>query len=107
MSDISLETSRAHREKLVADLTAIVDDAEAILRDTAGQGGEKIAELRGRIQERLERAKVSLAEAQRTVMEKGRAAVHATDDFVHDQPWKAVGMAALVGLAIGVLIGRR
>ena len=41
------------------------------------------------------------------VIDKTKAAARATDDFVHDQPWKAVGVAAALGLALGVLIGRR
>ena len=39
--------------------------------------------------------------------DKAREAARATDDFVHEEPWKAVGVAAALGLALGVLIGRR
>jgi ElaB/YqjD/DUF883 family membrane-anchored ribosome-binding protein len=31
----------------------------------------------------------------------------ATDDYVHEHPWRAVGAAAGVGLIIGLLISRR
>ena len=41
------------------------------------------------------------------LVDKTRAAARATDDFVHEEPWKAVGVAAALGLALGVLIGRR
>ena len=41
------------------------------------------------------------------VVDKTKAAARATDDFVHEEPWKAVGVAAALGLALGVLIGRR
>ena len=50
------------------------------------------------------KADVNLAES---MVDKTKAAARATDDFVHDQPWKAVGVAAALGLALGVLIGRR
>jgi len=33
--------------------------------------------------------------------------VTATDDFVHDSPWQAVGIAALVGALVGILVTRR
>jgi ElaB/YqjD/DUF883 family membrane-anchored ribosome-binding protein len=41
------------------------------------------------------------------LIDKTKAAARATDDFVHEEPWKAVGVAAALGLALGVLIGRR
>ncbi len=94
-------------EKLVADLKAVVADAEEILRATASQTGDKVSELRSRIEARLASTRARLSEAERTLVEKGRAAARATDHFVHEEPWKSVGIAALVGLAMGVLIGRR
>jgi ElaB/YqjD/DUF883 family membrane-anchored ribosome-binding protein len=97
----------AHSEKLVADLKAVVADAEEILRATASQTGDKVSELRSRIEARLASTRARLSEAERTLLEKGRAAARATDHFVHEEPWKSVGIAALVGLAMGVLIGRR
>lgn len=107
MPDFAAETRQLHRDKLVADLEAVIADAEAILHDTASQGGEKVSELRARIQERLTRAKAKLDEVQSGLVGRGKAAATATDDFVHGEPWKAVGIAALIGLAVGVLIGRR
>ena len=38
---------------------------------------------------------------------KSKAAARATDDYVHDHPWKAVGVAAGVGLLIGLLLNRK
>ncbi|MBS1160482.1 MAG: Protein of unknown function ElaB [Proteobacteria bacterium] len=104
---MSQELSAANKEKLVSDLKAVVSDAEDILRATAGAAGEKVGELRVRIEGRLRDAKERLADAEAIIVDKTKAAARATDDFVHDQPWKAVGVAAALGLALGVLIGRR
>ena len=46
-------------------------------------------------------------EEERALLEKTKQAARATDDYVHDNPWQAVGVAAAIGLALGVLIGRR
>ena len=81
--------------------------AEEILRVTASQAGEKAVELRARIQDRLRDAKVRLQDAEAALVDKTKAAARATDDFVHENPWQAVGVAAALGLALGVLIGRR
>ena len=95
------------REKLAADLRVVVADAEELLRATAGQMGEKAIVARERIQESLRVAKDKLARAEDAVIDTTKAAVRATDDYVHDHPWGAVGIAAAVGLVIGMLISRR
>ena len=99
--------SVANKEKLVSDLKVVVADAEELLRATAGAAGEKVGELRERISLRLRDAKERLADAEAAIIDKTKAAARATDDFVHEEPWKAVGVAAALGLALGVLIGRR
>ncbi|MCL2020525.1 MAG: DUF883 family protein [Betaproteobacteria bacterium] len=97
----------ANKDKLVADLKAVVSDAEEILRSTADIAGEKVSGLRTKIEARLKDAKIRLEEVEVVLIDKTKACARATDDFVHEQPWKAVGIAALLGLACGVLIGRR
>jgi len=95
------------KDKLVADLKVVVADAEELLRATASQAGEKVSVARERIQASLGTAKVKLAEAERVLLEKTKDAAKATDDYVHDNPWAAVGIAGAVGLVLGVLISRR
>ena len=95
------------REKLASDLRVVVADAEELLRATAGQMGEKAVIARERIQESLRVAKDKLSRAEEVVVDKTKAAARATDDYVHDHPWGAVGIAAAVGLVIGMLISRR
>lgn len=103
----TLEQQNANKEKFVADMKVVVADAEEILRATANQAGEKVGELRERIQDRLRDAKLRLADAEAALLDRTKAAARATDDFVHERPWQAVGVAAALGLALGVLIGRR
>jgi len=95
------------KDKLVSDLKVLIADSEELLRASAGQAGEKIAVARERIQASLATAKVKMAHAERAMLEKTTVAANPTDDYVHDQPWRAVGIAAGVGLVLGLLIGRR
>ena len=101
------ELTAAGKDKLVSDLKVVIADTEELLRATAGAAGEKAGELRERIALRLRDAKERLADAEAAIVDRTKAAARATDDFVHEQPWKAVGVAAALGLALGVLIGRR
>ncbi len=101
------DLTASNREKLVADMKVVVADAEEILRATAGVAGEKMADLRVRIGERLQDAKVRIADAEDALVDKTKAAARAADDFVNESPWQAVGIAAGVGLLLGIIIGRR
>ena len=90
-------------EKLAADLRLVISDAEELLRATVGQAGETAAAARAKMQESLESAKLKLGPLGEEVAEKARAA----DDYVREHPWQAVGIAALVGIALGLLVSRR
>ena len=106
MSEVSDLTNNS-KQKLVSDMKVVVSDAEEILRATAGVAGEKMVDLRERIAERLHDAKMRLADAEAALVDKTKAAARATDDFVNDNPWQAVGIAAGIGLLLGIIIGRR
>jgi ElaB/YqjD/DUF883 family membrane-anchored ribosome-binding protein len=97
----------ASKEKLMQDLKTVVTDAEELLRATANQTGERIAAAREKAEESLRVAKVRLADAQMAIAEKAKVCARATDDYVHENPWQAVGIAAAVGLLLGALISRR
>ncbi len=94
-------------EKLAQDLKIVISDAEELLRATASQAGEKVFAAREKIQDSLRQAKVKLAEVEDVLIDQGKLAARATDEYVHDHPWRAVGIAAGVGLIIGMLISRR
>lgn len=50
---------------------------------------------------------MKLTEAERALLEKTKQAATATDQYVNENPWRAVGVAAVAGLVLGVLISRR
>ena len=97
----------AHRDKLVQDMKTVIADAEDLLRATANQAGEKISVARERIEDSLHQAKVKLAEAEALVSERAKEAARYTDEYVHENPWRAIGVAAGIGLLLGLLISRR
>jgi ElaB/YqjD/DUF883 family membrane-anchored ribosome-binding protein len=101
------ETTDVSKEKLITDFKVVVADAEELLRATASQAGDKATELRARIQSRLADAKIRLADAEAVVVERAKLVGRAADDYVHDNPWRSVGVAAGIGFIVGLLIGRR
>ena len=101
------EMSDASKDKLIADFKVVVADAEELLRATATQAGDKAADLRAKIQNRLADAKVRLADAEAVMVDHAKQVGRAADNYVHDNPWRSVGIAAGFGLIVGLLIGRR
>lgn len=94
------------QEQLIADFKVVVADAEALLRATANQGGEKLDEVRAKARESLRQVNVRLAEVEDAMLAKTREAAQAADAYVHNHPWKAVGVAGGVGLLVGLLLRR-
>ena len=99
--------SQVSKEKLVTDLKVLIGDTEEMLKATAGQAGEKIAVARERIQASLAVYKDKLHDAERALLERTKEAARATDEYVHEHPWQAVGVAAGIGFLLGLLVSRR
>jgi ElaB/YqjD/DUF883 family membrane-anchored ribosome-binding protein len=95
------------REKLVADMRTVLADTEQLLKAVVGQSGEKLAALQPRIEENLRKARARVAELEQAATEQVRAAAETTDAYAHAHPWKVAGLTALLGVVVGLLIGRR
>jgi ElaB/YqjD/DUF883 family membrane-anchored ribosome-binding protein len=100
-------TTNANMDKLIADLKVVVADAEELLRATASQTGDRIVSARAKAEESLKVAKARLMDAQSAAGERVKATARATDEYVHDNPWRVIGSVAVVGLLLGALISRR
>lgn len=95
------------KEKLMADVNTVLLDAEELLRQAAQASGEQAAELRRRAQSAIAGAKTRLADAEQRVVQQARTAAKATDGWVHEHPWTAVGVAAGIGMLVGLILNRR
>lgn len=93
--------------KLLEDLQTVVRDAEALLKATAAQTGEKIQEVRARAEESLRHAKIRLSEVQDDALQRARVVAESTEEYVKKNPWQSIGIAAAVGLVLGLLLRPR
>ena len=93
--------------RLRDDLAAVMRDAESLIGAVSDQAGAKSDEARARVREALDKVKGRLGEIEAAVSEHGAEAAKAADDYVRKNPWQAVGIAAGVGLVVGLLIARR
>lgn len=104
----SVEQSRT---KLIGDFNAVIQDTEELLRSLAATGAEKGDKLRAAAEENLRTARVKLRQLQADAAAGTHAAAEAADEYVRENPWQSVGIAAavaaLVGLVLGLLLTRR
>ncbi len=104
MTDRTLAAEKDHLLKEVRE--ALADTEELIA--AAGEGGsEQARRLREKATESLKAAKESLIAAEQKVVQNAKAAAKATDQYVHDNPWKAIGLTAIVAFLLGLLVSRR
>jgi ElaB/YqjD/DUF883 family membrane-anchored ribosome-binding protein len=95
------------KSRLIDDFNAVVTDAEALLKATASQGGDKFTEMRNKVDQSIKAAKASLDEAETALLVKTKAAAKVTDVYVHENPWQSVGVAVGIGFIVGWLSARR
>lgn len=100
-------TLQPSKDKIVDDLKSLISDAEELLKLTADQQGSKLDDLRARINSRVAIARDRLLDAEAAIVDSGKKAARATDDYVHDHPWQSVGVAAGVAFLLGLLVSRR
>lgn len=98
---------QADQEALMSDLQDVLADTEAMLKDVADESGNMSQAVRERIAANLKSVKAKLSETEQLVTEKAKVAVKATDEYVHDNPWQSIGVAAGIGFLIGLLVSRR
>jgi ElaB/YqjD/DUF883 family membrane-anchored ribosome-binding protein len=94
-------------DKLLKDLQTVVADAEALLKATAGQAGERIQEARARAEASLHAARERLRSVEDDALRQAREMVDEGEAYVRQNPLTAVGIAAGIGLLVGLLLGRR
>ncbi|WP_293765010.1 DUF883 family protein [uncultured Aquitalea sp.] len=95
------------KEQLLEDVREVLASTEDLLGAASDEGGEKARELRKRVAENLKVAKARLVEAEQVIVGKAKVAAKATDNYVHENPWKSIGIAAGVGFLLGMLVSRR
>lgn len=82
-------------------------EIDSLMVPPANAAGEPVPASPGKLEERLKKAKKKVADVQYVVVERSRHTVRAADDYVHERPWTAIGVAAAAGVLIGWLIDKR
>ena len=99
------------RETLIDEFNAVIAETEQLLKSVATAGSDKAGAFKTSVEQGLAAAGERLARIKEESMNQAGAAARATDEYVQENPWRAIGVAAavsaLAGLVAGLLIARR
>lgn len=94
-------------ETLLSELKDVIANAEAVLQLSAADASDQAQSLRTQMNEHIHRAKIDLKQLQEAAASRIREAADGADAFVKQHPWKTAGVAAGLGLILGLLMSRR
>ena len=99
--------SRAQPNPLGRDVQNVVSEAQELLKTVKDEGATQIENARSKLHAQYDVAREKFGEIQTQVSEGAKYAVTTTDEYVHANPWQAVGIAAAAGALLGFLCARR
>lgn len=87
-----------------SQLQKFFDDVEDLLRRVSTLDDREISRLRSRVESSIEQVRTAASDRVNAAIEGTRSAATATDDYVHQKPWLAIGATAIACLALGALL---
>lgn len=100
-------TARESKEKLIEDFHSVINDTEELMRSVSSESGGKAEVLRDKIEQNLTHAKEYLQDFEDSIVDKSKIAARITDEYVHENAWRTVGLAIGLGVLIGLLLKNR
>jgi ElaB/YqjD/DUF883 family membrane-anchored ribosome-binding protein len=89
------------------DMSTLIRDAQELFREATSTSGLKAEELRSKGLALLDNAIAKAQDVQAAALETGKELAGEADDYVRENPWRAVAISAGVGLLVGLLISRK
>lgn len=101
------KNTNVDKDQLMEEFKALVADTESLLQHSAELTGDKAEELRGQINSSLKRARQALSATEQAMLERGKEALHSSEEYVRENPLQSLAIGAGVGLLLGLLVSRR
>ena len=101
------QSSGTPSDRLMDEFAGILSDAQDMLQRANTETGDRARDMRSQVDAKLLRGKLRLQELQGEAAQRAREAARATDDYVPENPWPALGVAVVGGFVIGLLMNRR
>ena len=97
----------AKRKELLEELNDILNNAEELFNEKSVAGAEELKKLKKSLSSQVKAIKGQFSSLQEEAVEKTKEVIKNTDTLVQENPYKAIGTAAVIGLLLGVLISKK
>jgi ElaB/YqjD/DUF883 family membrane-anchored ribosome-binding protein len=101
------ETGRSVKDYANGQINAFIENVEDLTDALKDVDTPEITRVKAKVKIALAAAKSALADGAAQVRTQARQVSKTTDTYVRDNPWQVVGIAALIGLAVGIMASRR
>jgi ElaB/YqjD/DUF883 family membrane-anchored ribosome-binding protein len=101
------DTARGVNDFANGQVKSFLDNVEDLTRALKDVDSPDIAKVRAKVKIALAAAKSAAADTASQLRDQAQLLGRQTDTFVRDNPWQVIGIAALVGLAVGIFASRR
>jgi ElaB/YqjD/DUF883 family membrane-anchored ribosome-binding protein len=101
------DTAKGVGEFANGQVNSFLDNVEDLTRALKDVDSPEIAKVRAKVKIALAAAKSAVADTALQLRDQAQYVGKRTDTFVRDNPWQVIGIAALVGLAVGIFASRR
>jgi ElaB/YqjD/DUF883 family membrane-anchored ribosome-binding protein len=101
------EAARQARVAANQEVRKLIADVEELIRRVGDAADPELARLGAKVESTVATTRKAISDGTEQVQRQAKEAFETSDRFVRDQPWEAIGIAAIAGLAIGLLVGRR
>jgi ElaB/YqjD/DUF883 family membrane-anchored ribosome-binding protein len=86
---------------------ALFSDVDDLISRVGSVDSADLRKIQAKLRVSLVAAKSALGDSATHLGRQARRVVDGTGDMVRASPWQAVGIASVLGLAVGILISRR
>lgn len=103
----AVHRSQRSLHRRASELQKFIDDVEDLVQKVADTGDDEVVRVRDRLESSIDRMRSVALDGLEQAAESTRRAARATDEYVHERPWTAMGISAAAGIVIGALLCRR
>lgn len=108
---MTINAKEVTKDQLTDQLNTVIADTEQLIKSVATASGEKAGDLRASVEQGLSNARARMRDLQHDTVARTRRAARAADGYVHENPWRMIGIVAgataAVGIVLGLLLNRR
>ncbi len=95
------------KNNLKQELQQVLSASEALLNNAEQQTNQEFQNAKQALENTLKNAKEEFLKIEDILVQKSKSTIQASDSFVKENPWKTAGIAAGVGVILGLLIARK